>query len=60
MRANQRKIPKWLPFKNVRITNNKHNDNISEVHVHIHVKGEVSTTSCMDRRAKKSTKMAAI
>ena len=53
MRENQRKIPKWLLFKNsVRITKII-NDHISEAYVHIHVKDEVSMTTYMDKRAYK-------
>ena len=49
MRANQRKIQKRLPFKNcVRTTTNVMT---IETYVHIHVKDEVSMTTCMDRRA---------
>ena len=51
MTAIQRKIPKWLPFKNNK--SEQLNEHILEVYVHIHVKDEVSMLTHMDRRAYK-------
>ena len=48
--AIQRKILKWLPFKNNQLEQ-EHNEHILEAHVHIHVKDEVSMPTHMDRRA---------
>ena len=53
MRANQRKISKWLPFKTLSQNQLKCNDHILDSYVHIHVKNEVSVTNYMDRRANK-------
>ena len=53
MTAIQRKIPKWLPFKNKKSGLLKSNEHILDVYVYIHVKDEVSMPTHMDRRAYK-------
>ena len=35
-RANQRKVPKWLPFENISQNNLKSNQHIAEINMNIH------------------------
>ena len=43
-RAHNRKVPKWLPFKNISKNNQKSNQHIEGIKVNIHTKYEVSMT----------------
>ena len=51
-RANQRKVPKWLPFEETISQNNPiGNQHIAEIIVNIHMKYHVSITIYVGRRA---------
>ena len=48
--ANQRKVPKWLPFKNYKSKSLNIDVHILEAYGHIHTKYEISMSNPVARR----------